>query len=203
VRLSAAGAHLTPDSLAAGFQSAYGGTWATQPDEPAIRENWTKAHPCCLLTHAAIDAAQALRADRVPSGDLVVAVHPTARRAAPYDDVADGLQAKFSLPYTTAHTLLHGPPTVESFAVPDAQARSFAAARIRVRVDAKLLETEARLEAGGEVVAAVSHARGSPQHPLDADALALKVERLAPGLSHALDDLEAPASDVAAVAGLL
>ena len=103
---------------------------------PAMRENWIKAYPCCLMTHAAIDAAQALRAGGVPAGEIAVAVHPTARRAAPCDDPADGLQAKFSIPYTTAHTLLHGPPGVESFAAPDAAARSFAAERVRVRTDA-------------------------------------------------------------------
>jgi 2-methylcitrate dehydratase PrpD len=203
-RLSAAGARLTRDAVIAGFESAYGATWAAPRDEPAIRENWIKAHPCCLMTHAAIDAAEQLRsAGRVPAGELVLAVHPTARRAAPHDDAADGLQAKFSIPYTTAHTLLHGPPNVESFAVPDTAARSFASERIRVRIDERLLETEARLEADGQVVAAVAHARGSPQDPMDSAALAQKVDRLAPGLSGALADADAPARDVAGLARLL
>ena len=156
------------------------------------------------MTHAAIDAAQALRAGNgAPAGEIVVAVHPTARRAAPRDDPSDGLEAKFSIPYTTAHTLLHGPPSVESFAAPDAAARSFAAAQVRVRADPALLETEARLEVGGQVVSAVRHARGSPQNPMDAEALAQKVETLAPGLALALDDLDAPAAAAAQAAGLL
>jgi 2-methylcitrate dehydratase PrpD len=129
-------------------------------------------------------------------------VHPTARMAAPYDDPADGLQAKFSIPYTTAHTLLHGPPVVDSFAAPDAIARAFAAERIRVRTDATLLETEARLEADGHVMSAVRHAHGSPQNPMDGAALALKAEQLAPHLRGVMDDLGAPARDVAAAAGL-
>ena len=204
-RLSAAGASVSPDAVATGFESAYGGTGGRRRSgRPAIRDNWIKAYPCCLMTHAAIDAAQALRAGNgAPAGDIVVAVHPTARRAAPRDDPSDGLEAKFSIPYTTAHTLLHGPPSVESFAAPDAAARSFAAAQVRVRADPALLETEARLEVGGQVVSAVRHARGSPQNPMDAEALAQKVETLAPGLALALDDLDAPAAAAAQAAGLL
>jgi 2-methylcitrate dehydratase PrpD len=202
-RLAEAGVHVDTRAVTAAFGPAYGGNWAAPDGEPAIRQNWIKAHPCCLMTHAAIDAAQQLRAGaRGPAGDLVVAVHPTARRAAPHDDVADGLQAKFSIPYTTAYTLLHGPPTVESFAVPDPQAAR-AAQGIRVRADSALLETEARIEIGEDVVAAVRHPRGSPQNPMDAPAMERKVEQLAPGLSGVLDDLGTLARDVAAAAGLL
>jgi 2-methylcitrate dehydratase PrpD len=202
-RMAAAGARVDADAIARGFESAYGGTWAPPQGSPAIRENWIKAHPCCLMTHGAIDAAESLRArGDVPAGELVVAVHPTALRAAPHQDPADGLQAKFSIPYTTAYTLLHGPPAVESFAAPDRAARSLAAAQVRVRTDPALLETEARLEADGDVLAAVRHARGSPQHPMDAAALASKVERLSPGLARALEERDAPAGDLAAAAGL-
>jgi 2-methylcitrate dehydratase PrpD len=202
-RLAAAGARADPARAAAGFETAYGGRWALAQPEPAIHENWIKAYPCCLMTHAAIEAAEVLRAGPgVPGGELFVAVHPTARRAAPHDDVADGLQAKFSIPYTTAYTLLHGPPGVDSFAQPDEAARALAAVRIRVRTDPALAETEARIETSGTVAAAVRHARGSPQRPMDAAALAGKVEQLAPQLAGALEDLRAPASDVARAAGL-
>jgi len=202
-RLSAAGAHVDVDAVVAGFETAHGATWAAPHGEPAIRGNWVKAYPCCLLTHAAIDAALELRAGGVrPEGELVVAVHPTARRAAPVDDPDDGLQAKFSVPYTAAHALLHGAPAVESFAAPDRAAREFARQRIRVRTDAALLETEARIELEGEVVAAVRHARGSPQRPMDAATLARKVDQLAPALAGALDDRDAPAAGVADAANL-
>jgi 2-methylcitrate dehydratase PrpD len=202
-RLSAAGAQVDTDGIAAGFQAAYGGRWAEPGPEPAIRDNWIKAHPCCLLTHGPIDAAAELRANgALPAGELTVWVHPTARRAAPHDDATDGLQAKFSISYTTAYTLLHGAPTVDSF-TPDAEARALAAGRVRVRTDDSLLETEARLEIAGELVGAVQYARGSPQHPMDGPALTRKVEQLAPGLGVALDDLVAPAAQVAAAAGLL
>jgi 2-methylcitrate dehydratase PrpD len=200
-QLAAAGARVDVDAAAAGFEAAYGAAWALQQTQPAIRENWIKAHPCCLMTHSAIEAAQELRAANcVPGGGLVVAVHPTARRAAPYDDPADGLQAKFSIPYTTAHTLLFGPPGVDSFDPPDEQARALAAERVSVRTDPSLVETEARLEVDGTVVADVIHARGSPQNPMDTEALSQKVDRLAPGL--ALPDPGAPAAEAAAAAGL-
>jgi 2-methylcitrate dehydratase PrpD len=202
-RLAGAGALVSRKAVLRGFESTYGATWARPGDDPAIRHNWIKAHPCCLMTHAAIDAADQVRRTGGPAdGEVTVAVHPTARMAAPYDDPADGLQAKFSLPYTTAHTLLRGPPTVDAFVAPDAAVRSFAAERVRVRTDPALLETEARLEAGGQVLAAVRHARGSPQHPMDAAALEQKVEQLAPQVQGALDDLDAPAATVAQAAGL-
>ena len=202
-RLAGAGARADLDRAGGGFEAAYGGRWGLAQPEPAIRENWIKAHPCCLMTHAAIEAAAELRGGAgVPGGELVVAVHPTARRAAPHDDVADGLQAKFSIPYTTAYTLLHGPPGVDSFARPDEAARALAAERIRVRTDPALAETEARIEASGTLAAAVRYARGSPQRPMDAAALAGKVDQLAPQLAGALDDVGAPASEVARAAGL-
>ena len=202
-RLAGAGARADPDRAGGGFEAAYGGRWELAQPEPAIRENWIKAHPCCLMTHAAIEAAEELRAGPgVPGSEMVVAVHPTARRAAPHDDVADGLQAKFSIPYTTAYTLLYGPPGVDSFARPDEAARALAAERIRVRTDPALAETEARIEASGTVAAEVRYARGSPQRPMDATALAGKVDQLAPQLAGALDDVGAPASAVARAAGL-
>ena len=203
-RLSAAGAHVDTDRITTAFEATYGGRWAEPGPEPAIPDNWIKAYPCCLLTHAAIDAAEELHAEgALPAGEVTVRVHPTAHRAAPHDDAADGLQAKFSIPYTTAHTLLHGPPTVDSFAAPDADARALAAGRVRVTTDESLVETEARIEGAGEVLVAVRHALGSPQNPMDSAALTGKVEQLSPGLSHALDDLDAPAAKVAAAAGLL
>ena len=43
-------------------------------------------------------------------------VHPVSLQAAGVGaEPADGLQAKFSIPYLTAYTLLHGPPDVDSF----------------------------------------------------------------------------------------
>ena len=45
-------------SIEAAFSDAYGGNWAEAGDTPAIEDNWIKAFPCCLQTHAAIEAAE-------------------------------------------------------------------------------------------------------------------------------------------------
>jgi 2-methylcitrate dehydratase PrpD len=117
-----------------------------------------------------------------------------ARRAAAYDDVADGLQAKFSIPYLVAYVVLHGEPEPSSFAGVDASARALAADRVRLSTDESLRQAEAVISCDGEVVARVPASRGSPEAPMDADALAAKCARLAGSrLDGVLDDLGAPA----------
>src|SRR5205823_8591913 len=139
-----------------------------------------KAWPCCLQTHGTIEAAAQVRErEGVPAGVITVVVHPVSRQAAARDDVANGLEAKFSIPYLTAFTLLHGPPGVEDFRGVDIEARALAAQRVRVRTDAALAEPEARIEAGGGTLAHVEAALGSPQRPMDAPTLAAKVRALA------------------------
>ena len=119
------------------------------------------------------------------------------------DDVETGLEAKFSIPYLTAYTLLHGPPGIADFAAVDADARRLAAAAISIREDDSLLEFEARLQLQGETVAAVEWSRGSPARPLDHAGLEAKVRELAGSrLDGVLDDLGRPARDVLSAAGL-
>jgi 2-methylcitrate dehydratase PrpD len=135
--------------------------------------------------------------------ELTVTVHPVSLQAAAVGpEPADGLQAKFSIPYLTAYTLLHGPPDVESFAGVDAAAVE-RAKRIEVRPDRSLLESEFVLSEGEEEIARVRAALGSPAKPMDAAALRAKVEGLAgEELVAALDDLDRPAVDLLALAGL-
>jgi 2-methylcitrate dehydratase PrpD len=167
----------------------------------AAAENWLKAYPCCLQTHAAIDAALAVGAPPPPQASLTVAVHPVSRQAAALDDVADGLQAKFSIPYVTAFALLHGAPGLAAFERVDAAAAALAR-RIRVRTDPALGASEAILELDGSELARVTAPRGSPANPLDATALAAKVRALAGGaLDGALDDLRRPAARLTGAAG--
>ena len=131
-------------------------------------------------------------------------VHPVSLQAAGEGpEPADGLLAKFSIPYLTAYTLLHGPPTVESFDGVDGEAVE-RARTIDVRTDAALLESEFVLSgAGGEELARVEAALGSPRQPLDAEALREKVERLAGAeFASVLDDPERPAAELLALAGL-
>ncbi len=131
-------------------------------------------------------------------------VHPVSLQAAGVGPApADGLQAKFSIPYLTAYTLLNGPPGIESFAAVDPDVTRRAEA-IEVRADPGLLESEAvLLDAGGAELQRVEAATGSPEHPLDAAALERKLADLgAERLAGALDDPERPAAELAGLAGL-
>jgi 2-methylcitrate dehydratase PrpD len=185
-RLAANGATASKDRVAGAWHAAYGGRWAEpDPARRAIAENWIKPWPCCLQTHGAIECAA--RLEEVPDGEITVLAHPVSRQAAGYDLVETPLQAKFSIPYTTAYTLLHGPPDVAAFTGLDAAARELSA-RITVQTDGSLRESEFALLHDGTELARTTAAIGSPQQPLSADALTAKVEALAPGLSGALRD---------------
>jgi 2-methylcitrate dehydratase PrpD len=179
-----------PSKVWEGFERAYGATWAEPDgDRPAIDMNWIKAYPCCLQTHSAIEAADAVRtAGGAESGPMTVVVHPVTRRAAPYDDVSNGLEAKFSVPYLVAHTLKHGPPTVTTFDSVDVAIRE-ASHHIAIETDTTLAESEAIIRADDGVLIRVEAALGSPQRPMSAEALASKVEALSGrGLVGILDD---------------
>jgi 2-methylcitrate dehydratase PrpD len=210
-RLAAAGAAVDAGAIAggaAGFAGAFGvATTAATLDAmlaaadgtAAVAENWIKAYPCCLQTHAAIDAALALGA---PPERLTVAVHPVSRQAAALDEVADGLQAKFSIPYLTAYALLHGAPGLDAFARVDAEVAALAR-RIAVRTDPALGPSEAVLELGGRAAVRITAPRGSPANPLDAAAVAAKARSLAgDALDGAFDDPDQPARALAGAAGV-
>jgi 2-methylcitrate dehydratase PrpD len=197
--LAAQGRVVVGDEVARGphgFSEAFGGSWADpDPGRPAIDANWIKPWPCCLLAHAPLEAALGV----APDVALEVVVHPVARAAARYDDVADGLQAKFSIPYLVAFARLRGEPGVESFAGVDDEVRAHAREKVTVRTDAGLGESEALLRADGETVAHVRASRGSPERPLSAAHLTAKVRSLAGDrLDGLLDDPARPAADLLA-----
>ena len=189
------GAEVAVDVIEApgGFAQAFGGGWAEpDPEDPAIAANWIKPWPCCLMAHSSIEAA--LRAGAAPAGPIEVVVHPRARQAAAYDDVSDGLQAKFSIPYLVAFALLRGDPVPASFDAVDPKVRAFAAERVSVRTDEALGEAAARV-LGVEV----AFSPGSPQSPLPPERLAAKVRGLAgERLDGLLDDPARPAGDLLA-----
>jgi 2-methylcitrate dehydratase PrpD len=209
-RLASVGATATGDlpTGAGGFEEAFGGAWTDPLDQSgertAVAENWIKAYPCCLQTHGPIDAAAAGRDLVGVDGPLTITVHPRARQAAPYDDVEDGLQAKFSIPYTVAYTLLHGPPLQPScFVAVDADARQVAATRIVVRLNDSLPETGASLALRDDELARVEWARGSPANPMSEEELAAKLRRLAgTRLDGLLDDPMTAAGEVLAASGV-
>jgi 2-methylcitrate dehydratase PrpD len=192
-RLAKAGATVPADPIAAAWEEAYGGRWSTTAQDAAAR-NWIKAWPCCLQTHGAIECAE--RVGAPPDGPITVLAHPVSRQAASYDAVATPLQAKFSIPYTTAFTLLHGGPRVDDFAALDAPTQALAE-RITVRTDDALAESEFALLAGDEELARVDAARGSPQHPLSPGELQAKIHDLA---GDRFDDLadDEPAAELIA-----
>jgi 2-methylcitrate dehydratase PrpD len=206
-KLAAVGAQVPLDAVTtgpAGFERAFAARWATPGDAPpAVRENWIKPYPCCLATHSTIEAVSQLRA---AGGEaLAVTVHPLARKAAMLDDVSDGLEAKFSIPYLAAFTLLHGPPGVSSFADVDASAKAFARSAVAVEVDDSLGEWEARVSAAGDPRerVCVEWALGSPRRPLDPAALSAKLRELAGDrLDGALDDPARPAAELLAAIGI-
>jgi 2-methylcitrate dehydratase PrpD len=193
-RLAAAGASVPFERAANGFDAAFG---ARPPDDPlagsgAIDENWIKPWPCCLQSHGAIEAAALARPAGGPVG---VRVHPVSLQAASFGDVSDGLEAKFSIPYLTAFTLLHGPPGVDDFRGVDEEARRLASG-IEVSADPSLLESEAVLTAGGREVR-VEAAQGSPGRPLAPDVHAAKLRDLAGDrLDGALDDPGRPVREL-------
>jgi 2-methylcitrate dehydratase PrpD len=195
-QLAKAGATVPADRVAAAWHDAYGGEWETAAGEGAgaVRQNWIKAWPCCLQTHGAIECAE--RVEGVPDGPLTVVAHPVSRQAAGYDAVETPLQAKFSIPYTTAFTLLRGGPRVDDFAALDPEAQALAE-RITVRTDDTVQESEFALLARDEELARVDAARGSPLHPLAPEDLRAKVHDLA---GDRFDDLadEEPAAELIA-----
>jgi hypothetical protein len=91
---------------------------------------------------------------------------------------------------------------VTDFHAVDEEARRLAAARVEVRADPGLLESEALLLADGREVR-VEAAQGSPGHPLTPEVHAAKLRDLAgDSLDGALDDPDRPAGELLAAAGL-
>ena len=194
-RIAARGAVITADVVGHpdGFAAAFGA--ARETDGVAVEQNWIKPWPCCLMSHSAVQAASEARSALAGSdAPIEVAVHPVARRAAAYDEVADGLQAKFSIPYLVAYVVLHGEPSPSSFDGVDPVAQALARERVRLSTDDGLREAEAVLALGGEEVARVPASRGSPEAPMDAAQLTAKCRELAGDrLDGLLDDPDAPA----------
>lgn len=171
------------------FADLYGGVLpedllARATTRAAIRENWIKAYPACLQTHAGIDAGLAHRAAGEPVEGLraTVWVHPISLQAAGQPaDVDDGLQAKFSIPYTVALALLRGAPTRASFEAVDPAIRSLAQG-IVVETDqdldpnACIMEWSADGGQSGRIV--IDHPRGSAGAPLSDQGLDDKIVAL-------------------------
>ncbi len=186
-----------------GFPDAYGGRVVLRGDGPAIRENWIKAYPCCLQTHGAIETGVAAAAQDASLRGAEVRVHPVSLQAAAVSDPADGLEAKFSIPYLTAYAFVHGAPSRTSFDRVDEQARLLAES-VAVVADQALLESEAALTTSDGAQFRVSAALGSPARPMTAAQLDAKVASLAgEDLAGAFSDPRSKLRDLPSVSGVV
>lgn len=111
------------------FQELYAGTTSERehevklfPDAPLAIDEYppvTKLYPCCGSSHLGIDALRSLRAkhDLDPNMVARVDVHMVKQMTENlcHDFPANELEARFSMPYCAALTLVHGMPTLAHF----------------------------------------------------------------------------------------
>jgi len=161
---------------------------------PAIERHglWQKVYPCCASAHRPLDALLDLRAEGGVAPQAVAGVDALLAEVAvqnlPYDDPADAMQARFSLPYLLASALADGRlaldaftgaalarPSVRAF-LPRVHMRPDPAQPGAVNVDAAPQQATVRLRlAGGEERArTVRDPRGHPRRPMSRDALHAK-----------------------------
>jgi 2-methylcitrate dehydratase PrpD len=165
------------------------GTWA-------IEGVYFKDYAACRHTHAAVDAAAAVRTRIRPERIESIRVHTYAAGLSLCRRLewptSEGL-AKFSFPFTVACGLIHGHARQSCFtpeALGDERLRSLAA-RVDVEVDPDLEARypaergailEVRLRDGGHLVEAVPVARGDPARPLSSDDVRAKFQDNAAGV---------------------
>jgi 2-methylcitrate dehydratase PrpD len=143
-----------------------------------------KLWPSCRGTHAFIEAALLLRTQEGLSPHDIVEIimtggpvqrmlaEPPAQKRAP----RTAIDAKFSLPFTTAAALLHGRIDLDSFSserLADAKVLALAArSRFEVDQNATIREAaagrlELRLRDGRSLSVHVPHPLGAPQNPVE------------------------------------
>jgi 2-methylcitrate dehydratase PrpD len=150
-----------------------------------------KEYPSCLDTHAAIDAALAIRAERrVHTGEvarIICSLPPGIGDDLVYADPKTLLEGKFSLEFCVALALVRGRVTTTEFAdkaIDDPDIREMMRATI-VRHDPQLILPEgsfcgsARVEIltrdGGRISKYVEYMSGHPRNPMDASQLRQKL----------------------------
>ena len=110
-----------PTAIAAAWRDAYGGELGHHAARRDRAATGSRPGPAACRPTGRSSARSGSAAS--PDGPLTVLAHPVSRQAAGYDAVETPLQAKFSIPYTTAFTLLHGGPRVDDFAALDPEAQ--------------------------------------------------------------------------------
>jgi 2-methylcitrate dehydratase PrpD len=176
-----------------------------------LLENTFKPYPCGIVSHPAIEAAEAL-APRVRGAAIErveIRCHPLVPELTGNPQPADGLQARFSTIHAVAAGLLDG--TVMLAQYDDKRVRAGDLVELRARTTLVGDEAcacdaaELRVTAGGEeLVEVVEHAHGSLARPLGWDDLRAKAEPLAEDVLGAggAERLEAAVRELAGAAGL-
>ncbi|WP_146360260.1 MmgE/PrpD family protein [Arthrobacter yangruifuii] len=168
-----------PESLLADFSSRW-----------ELLDNTFKPYPCGIVTHPAIEAAEALHAQLSEHGgtdqvsEIRLTCHPLVPELTGNMAPQDGLQARFSTAHGVAAGLILGAVGLNGYR--NELVHSPEAARLRSAVtfnaDAGCGRDAARLEVqlrdGAVLVQEVDHARGSLRRPLTDDELMLKAEGL-------------------------
>lgn len=146
-----------------------------------------KLYPCASASHTPIDALlqlmQQYRINAAQIDAVKVSVTPAVLRALPYQEPEDPWQARFSLNYITAQTLLYGQPLIEQFSPSGLQDPAAKELMGRITVTGEeavtpIADRPATVTvhlAGGEILEQrVEFARGGPQFPLDQEELDAK-----------------------------
>ena len=140
-----------------------------------------KLHPCCAMTHSAIDAMIALcekegvRAGEVES--LGVKSSPMAKKILRYPVAATGLQGKFSMPFCLASAVLDGRVSLPQFEEDRVRRPEVVSLQERTRFEldpdlarddpeSHRAEVWVRLRGGREVRRAEEHAKGRVERPV-------------------------------------
>lgn len=156
---------------------------------------WTKLYPSCAATHRGIEGALELRRDEGVTPDdveeIMVRISSLVRQSVPFDRPADGLEAKFSVPYCVASALVDGFVRLDSFsatAIDRPEVRRLLE-RVRVETYERTSDDEAE-RAEIEVVTSedrrlrreVVEPRGSPERPASEAAIRDKFHECARGV---------------------
>ena len=180
------------------------GSWTAPPEHTGVAlvavaqagldDLGLKPYPACRGAHYAIDAAREVREQLTGAAveQVRVDVPLGARTALLHDDPADGLQARFSLPYAVAVTLAHGAPDLHHFsdeAVRDPQTRALmellvvheddSAGDLSASMTGRYAEVTVRTVDGRTVTSRVSDPRGSRTRPLSSSEVDAKFRRTA------------------------
>lgn len=156
-----------------------------------LAETSMKPYPCCRHVHPAIDAALEVRAalGGAAPGRISVESYPAALDVTDRPDPRTPHEARFSLQYAVARTLVHGTPGLDAFdagALEEEEVRAMLG-RVTVGVGEELAEAyperwgarvKVRSDTGHTYDANAVTAKGDPDRPLDDLALDAKVEGL-------------------------